>query len=93
VTRIDDAALRDAGLRTTPHFLLRLLERTGKRRQGDRGERASLDEPTLTRTLRPLQKSGWLTIRAGADRREKLVAITAQGRAKIQEARPAWSKA
>ena len=31
--------------------------------------------------------------RAGSDRREKLVAITAAGKAKLQQARPAWSKA
>ena len=29
----------------------------------------------------------------GSDRREKLVAITAAGKAKLQQGRPAWSKA
>ena len=54
----------------------------GEVRQGDLGEMASLDETTLTRSLRPLEKSGWVTIRAGADRREKLVAITEAGKDK-----------
>jgi DNA-binding MarR family transcriptional regulator len=47
----------------------------------------------LTRGLRPLEKRGWVAIRAGADRREKLVAITKTGKATVEQARPAWSKA
>jgi DNA-binding MarR family transcriptional regulator len=93
VTRIYDAELREAGLRSTQHSLLRLLGRVGEVRQIDLGELASLDETTLTRSLRPLEKNGWVKTRAGADRREKLVAITEAGRAKIEQARPAWSRA
>jgi hypothetical protein len=40
-----------------------------------------------------LRLLGWVTIRGGADRREKLVAITGEGKAKIEQARPAWSRA
>lgn len=93
VTRIYDAELRGTGLRSTQHSLLRLLDRVGEVRQVDLGEMASLDETTLTRNLRPLQKSGWVTIRAGADRREKLVAITEAGKIKVEQARLAWSRA
>jgi DNA-binding MarR family transcriptional regulator len=93
VTRIYDAELRGTGLRSTQHSLLRLLGRVGEVRQGDLGEMASLDETTLTRNLRPLEKSGWVTIRAGSDRREKLIAITEAGQAKVEKARPAWSRA
>jgi DNA-binding MarR family transcriptional regulator len=93
VTRIYDAELRGIGLRSTQHSLLRLLDRVGEVRQGDLGEMASLDETTLTRTLRPLQKNGWVTIRAGSDRREKLIAITEAGKSKMEQARPAWSRA
>ena len=93
VTRIYDAELRGTGLRVTQHSLLRLLGRSGEVSQGDLGEMASLDETTLTRSLRPLQKSGWVTICAGSDHREKLVAITEAGKEKVEQARPAWSKA
>ena len=93
VTKIYDSELRKTGLRVTQHSLLRLLGRSGEVRQGDLGDMASLDEPTLTRSLRLLQKSGWVTIRAGSDRREKLVAITEAGKEKVERARPAWSKA
>ncbi len=93
VTRIYDAELRGTGLRSTQHTLLRLLGRVGEVRQRDLGEMASLDETTLTRNLRPLQKGGWVTIRAGSDRRERLVSITGAGKAKVELARPAWSRA
>jgi DNA-binding MarR family transcriptional regulator len=93
VTRIYDAELRGSGLRVTQYSLLMLLGRAGEVRQGDLGEMASLDETTLTRTLRPLEKGGWVATRAGADRREKLVAITEAGKDKLKEARPAWSRA
>jgi len=93
VTRIYDDELRETGLRTTQHALLRLLGRVGEVRKGDLGEMASLDETTLTRSLRPLEKSGWVTFRAGTDRREKLVAITDAGKKKLEQARPAWTRA
>lgn len=87
-----DAELRETGLRSTQFAILRLLERLGEIRQGDLGAAASLDETTLTRSLRLLEKNGWVTTRAGADRREKLVAITAAGREKVKQADPAWSR-
>ena len=34
-----------------------------------------------------------MTTRAGADRREKLVEITEAGKAKVEQARSAWSRA
>ena len=58
VTRIYDTGLRATGLRVDPAFaLLSLLGRSGEVRQGDLGEMASLDETTLTRSLRPLRKA------------------------------------
>jgi DNA-binding MarR family transcriptional regulator len=93
VTRLYDAELRSTGLRVTQYALLSLLSRSGEVRQGDLGEMACIDETTLTRSLRPLEKGGWVALRPGADRREKLVAITGAGKAKLEEARPAWSKA
>jgi len=93
VTRVYDKALRGTNLRVTQFFILSLLRRTGEVRQGDLGEMASLDETTLTRSLRPLEKNGWVVIRAGTDRRERLVTITDAGRAKVEQVRPAWLKA
>jgi DNA-binding MarR family transcriptional regulator len=93
VSRLYDEELRRMGLRTTQYSLLRTLARTGQVRQRDLGGLTSLDETTLTRNLRPLIDSGWVTISIGEDRREKLVRITDAGEAKLKKALPAWERA
>jgi DNA-binding MarR family transcriptional regulator len=93
VSRLYDEELRSLGLRTTQYSLLRVLARTGQVRQGDLSGLASLEETTLTRNLRPLIGAGWIAVRSGEDRREKLVTITEAGIAKLAEARPAWKRA
>ena len=93
VSRLYDEELRGAGLRTTQYSLLQRLSQAGEVRQRDLGGLTSLDETTLTRNLRPLIGAGWVAIRPGEDRREKLVRLTDAGAAKLQEARPAWERA
>ena len=93
VSRLYDQELRVVGLRTTQYSLLRVLARAGQVRQGDLGGLSHLDETTLTRNLRPLLAAGWVSVRAGDDRREKLVTITETGTAKLTEAHPAWERA
>jgi DNA-binding MarR family transcriptional regulator len=93
VSRLYDEELRGVGLRTTQYSLLRILARTRPVRQGDLGGLTHLDETTLTRNLRPLAAAGWVSIRSGDDRREKLVTITKAGNAKLTEARSAWERA
>jgi DNA-binding MarR family transcriptional regulator len=93
VSRLYDEELRSLGLRTTQYSLLSLLDRVGEVRQRELSGQTLLDETTLTRALRPLVEGGWVAVRAGEDRREKLVAITEAGAAKLEEARPAWERA
>jgi len=93
VSRLYDEELRGVGLRTTQYSLLRVLARAGQVRQGDLSGLTSLDETTLTRNLRPIVDAGWVAVRIGDDRREKLVTITKAGTAKLAEARPAWDRA
>ena len=93
VSRLYDEELRGAGLRTTQYSLLRWLRHAGEVRQRDLGALTYLDETTLTRNLRPLIDAGWVAIRPGEDRREKLVRLTEAGAAKLRKARPAWERA
>jgi DNA-binding MarR family transcriptional regulator len=85
--------LRGVGLRTTQYSLLCVVARAKQIRQGDLSGLTSLDQTTLTRNLRPLVAAGWVAVRSGDDRREKLVRITEAGTAKLAEARPAWERA
>src|SRR5262249_3295646 len=93
VSRLYDEELRGLGLRTTQYSLLRHLRAVGEVRQRDLGGLTYLDETTLTRNLPPLIDAGWVAIRPGEDRREKLVRLTDAGAAKLREARPAWERA
>jgi DNA-binding MarR family transcriptional regulator len=93
VSRLYDEELRGVGLRTTQYSLLRRLSAAGEVRQRDLGGLTSLDETTLTRNLRPLIDAGWVAVRPGEDRREKLIHLTDAGAAKLHEARPAWERA
>jgi DNA-binding MarR family transcriptional regulator len=93
VSRLYDEELRSVGLRTTQYSLLQRLRRAGEVRQRDLGGLTSLDETTLTRNLRLLIDAGWVAIRPGEDRREKLVSLTDAGAAKLHDARPAWERA
>jgi DNA-binding MarR family transcriptional regulator len=93
VSRLYDEELRGVGLRTTQFSLLHILARAGQVRQGDLGGLTHLEETTLTRNLRPLLAAGWVSVRSGEDRREKLIRITEAGTAKLAEARSAWERA
>ena len=93
VSRMYDEELRAVGLRTTQYALLAWLQTAGEARQRDIEELTSLDQSTLSRNLRPLIDAGWVAIRPGADRREKLVRLTGAGAAKLREARPSWERA
>jgi DNA-binding MarR family transcriptional regulator len=93
VSRLYDEELRSVGLRTTQYSLLHGLRRSGEVRQRDLAERTLHDETSLTRSLRPLVEAGWVAVRTGDDRREKWFRLTADGEAKLVDARPAWERA
>jgi DNA-binding MarR family transcriptional regulator len=93
VSRLYDEELRGIGLRTTQYSLLLLIRRSGEVRQRDLAELTLHDETSLTRSLRPLVDARWVAVRTGEDRREKWFRITADGLAKLEEARPAWERA
>jgi DNA-binding MarR family transcriptional regulator len=92
-SRLYDDELRSAGLRTTQFSVLRVLAAQNEIRQRDLAERTVHEETTLTRNLRPLIEAGWVAERPGRDRREKWLAITPSGLAKLKEARPLWKQA
>jgi DNA-binding MarR family transcriptional regulator len=93
VSRLYDDELRSVGLRTTQYSVLQLLRRSGEVRQRDLAGLTMHDETSLTRSLRPLVDARWVAVRAGEDRREKWLTITAAGVAKLEEAQPAWERA
>ena len=93
VTQAYEKELRPEGLRAPQLTLLHVLAKKGTLTQGEIGEFLALDSTTLTRTLRPLERQGWIRARPGDDRRERHWELTAAGERKWKKALPAWERA
>jgi DNA-binding MarR family transcriptional regulator len=93
VTQLYDAALRPAGLRITQFTSLQALAIAGEpMTQAALGDLLAVDSTTLSRTLRPLERSKWIRRVAGTDARERRLELSAQGRRVLQRATPAWER-
>ena len=55
--------------------------------------RTATDRTTLTRTLAPLRKAGWITVAPGEDARTRLVTLTPAGRHKADATLAVWRRA
>jgi DNA-binding MarR family transcriptional regulator len=92
-TRIYDQELRKAGLEITQFGLLSALALAREINQKRLSVGLAMDSTTLTRTLCPLHKKGWVQIKRGKDRRERLFSLTRAGQKQLDEAKPHWERA
>jgi DNA-binding MarR family transcriptional regulator len=90
VTRIYDQELRKTGLEASQFGLLTALATAGEANQKRLSAGFAMDSTTLTRTLKLMLKEGWLVVRRGKDRRERLFSLTEAGKRQIAEAQPSW---
>ena len=93
VTQLYDTELQGTGLRVTQFTLLQALEQMGAGSQGALGRLLALDATTLSRSLPPLERAGWIRAAAGRDRREVRWSLTPAGRRRLASALPAWERA
>jgi DNA-binding MarR family transcriptional regulator len=93
VTQRYDQYLQPAGIKATQFTLLQALTRAGDISQGNLGNLLGLDSTTLTRTLALLRRKGWIQAKAGEDRREVRLTLTAEGERKYLNAVPYWRSA
>ena len=93
VTRIYDQELAKAGIEITQFGLLTALDLTGEANQKRLSAGFAMDSTTLTRTLRPMVKQGWIRARRGKDKRERLFRLTRAGRRQLATALPFWEAA
>jgi len=93
VTQLYDEALRPTELRSTQFTLLQALTLLPQPSQKRLAELLGMDSTTLTRTLALLRKQGWVTSKAGDDRRELRLALTASGIREYERALPYWQSA
>ena len=93
VTRMYNWEMRETGLEFTQFTLLMALSMAGEVTQGQLGKLLALDSTSLTRMLRSLTKRGWIGVKAGDDRRQKFLRLTASGREKLEQSQPDWERA
>jgi DNA-binding MarR family transcriptional regulator len=93
ISQLYDRELRATGLRSTQHTLLQVLAGNEGIAQKQLGELLALDTSTLSRTLRPLEKRGWIRSLPGEDLRQRRFALTPRGRRQLERARPHWDRA
>lgn len=92
LTQLYDQALRPLGLRATQFTVLQALSFAGEVSQGELAQLLVMDSTTLTRTLGLLRGRGWIFVRTGKDRRERLLRLTASGWRQLRRATPRWKK-
>ena len=93
ITRLYDEKLRPHGLRGTQFSVLASLALGGPRPIGALAEALGLEHTTLTRGSARLERNGWIATDRSTDGRERLLRLTPAGRAKLEEAFPAWRDA
>jgi DNA-binding MarR family transcriptional regulator len=93
VTRIYDQELRNADIEITQFGLLTALATVGEANQKTLSAGFAMDSTTLTRTLALLRKQGWIHVRPGKDRRERVFRLTEAGKRQIVAAQPHWEVA
>lgn len=94
VSRIYAEEMRPSGLARSQFAILANLNHAGPLALSELADRMYMDRTTLTRNLKPLEKSDLLTRwRSDDDARVTLVAITDKGQRKLAEARRYWRRA
>jgi DNA-binding MarR family transcriptional regulator len=94
MTRLYDRALGGTGLGAAQFTLLQVLASQEDQPMTQRalGEFLAIDSTTLTRTLAPLARQGWVRSRPGVDRRERLWSLRPAGKRQLQRALPRWER-
>ena len=93
VTRIYDQELRKADIEITQFGLLMGLTAVGEANQKTLSAGFAMDSTTLTRTLALLRRQGWVSIKRGKDRRERVLRLTEAGKRQLATAQPYWQEA
>jgi DNA-binding MarR family transcriptional regulator len=93
VSQLYDLVLSPTKLKASQFILLRNIAEAEEIAQCEISKTLSVAVETLTRRLATMRKAGWVQLRMGADRRERLYSITDLGREQLNAAQPYWNRA
>ena len=88
-----DAALRDTGLTITQFTLLNMIAHMPRPRVNDLADALTMDQTSLSRTLRTMERDGLIAEVPGEDKRESRWILGPQGQVRFKQAFPAWRAA
>ena len=87
-----DEALRPMGLTNGQFSLMMSLNRPEPPEMGPVASLLGMNRTTLTAALKPLQRRGLVTVKAGRDRRSRVMMLTKKGQKLLARAVPVWRK-
>src|SRR5947209_15409325 len=93
MTQFYDGCLAESGMEAAQFALLMTLDAAEDKGQAALGQMLGMDKTTLSRNLKLLREKGWVESVAGEDARRRSVSLTAEGRTRLREAKPAWRRA
>jgi DNA-binding MarR family transcriptional regulator len=96
LTAIYDARLQPAGILSSQLTVLAAIAAFGEHEAGigDLARELAMDRTTLTRNIRPLEKSGFVRVaRSPSDARARIVLLTPAGARAVEAAFPLWEQA
>lgn len=93
ITQVYDAALRPVELVVNQFTLLAAIHLFESVPITRLAQELFVDQTTLTRNLKLLEKRGLVAIKPGEDRRVKWVSLTTEGQAVLAKALPLWEQA
>jgi DNA-binding MarR family transcriptional regulator len=93
LTSLYDEVLRKHSMTITQFTILQALQLAGPVAQGQLAEILAIDSTTLTRSLRPLIKNGWIGRTPGNDRRAWSLSLSKPGKLAYETVLPDWDAA
>ena len=93
VTQMYADILAPTGLQRTQFTMLVMVATKGQSTVSDLAELLVMDQTTVTRGLKLLERQALIESIAGEDRRTRLVTVTAQGKEMLRKAMPLWEQA
>ena len=93
VTQLYDAALQESGMRSTQFAILVGIAKKQPVSISALAEVLTIDQTTLTRSLRLLKKERFITISERSTMRQRFLAVTPNGERALARCLPLWRKA
>ena|ERR1700754_1180663 len=94
VSQLYDAILAPCGLRNTQRAILNHIARSGSPSVSALAADLVLDRGALAHNLKPLERDGYVRQDVDLrDRRNRVISLTEEGRAKLRESERLWARA